>query len=183
MSGQEETEGGGQDGDRPDDGPVSTLRGAGVQVDTARAARAAVALGLVVLVVVAAVLFVAGYRKNNQIDELRAHGVPVELTVTGCLGLMGGSGSNLAGDDCSGTYVYGGRTYTEDIPGNTLRATGSKLRGVVVSNDPALFSTPSTVAAEHPSASVYIAPVVLIIVAAGFGGWSLARRRKRRATG
>jgi hypothetical protein len=160
---------------------VGTLRGAGVQVDAARAARVAVALGLAVLVVVAAVLFVAGYRKNAQITELRTHGVPVELTVTHCLGLMGGSGSNQAGFDCSGTYAYDGRTYSEDVPGNSLRLSGSTVRGVVVPSDPALFSTPGTVAREHASASVYAAPVVLVVVAAGIGGWLVVRRRRRHA--
>ncbi|MGD0881498.1 MAG: hypothetical protein ABSB09_08020 [Acidimicrobiales bacterium] len=183
MGEPEETAAEGHDAGRSDDAPVGTLRGAGVQVDTARAARVAVVLAVVALVVVAGVLLVAGYRKNSQIDELRAHGVPVELTVTGCYALMGGSGSNAAGYDCSGTYVYGGRTYTEDIPGNTLHPTGSTVRGVVGSSDPALFSTPSTVAGEHPSVSVYIAPAVLVVVAAGFGSWVAVRSRKRRKDG
>ncbi len=85
-----------------------------------RVTRVAVGLALAGLAVVAGVLLVAGYQKNSQIDNLRAHGVPVELTVTHCLGLMGGSGSNLAGYDCSGTYTVGGHVFTEDIPGNTL---------------------------------------------------------------
>jgi hypothetical protein len=161
---------------------VGTLRGAGVQVDTARAARVAIALGLAILVVVAVVLLVAGYRKNAQITELRTQGVPVELTVTHCLGLMGGSGSNVAGYACSGTYFYAGRTYAEDVPDDALHLPGTKVRGVVVSSDPALFSTPEALAHEHASASVYVAPVVLLLVAAGVSGWLVVRRRRRRAT-
>jgi hypothetical protein len=160
---------------------VGTLRGAGVQVDAARAARVASALVVVTLVVVAAVLLVAGYRKNAHITELRTHGVPVELTVTDCLGLMGGSGSNLAGYDCRGTYTYGGRTFAEDIPGNGLRVKGTEVRGVVVSSDPALFSTPAAVASEHASASVYAAPIALLLAAAAVVGWLAVRRRRRAA--
>ena len=183
MSGPEETAGQDPDAGRSDDQPVGTLRGAGVQVDTARAARVALALALATLVVVAAVLLVAGYRKNSQIDALRTHGVPVELTVTGCDALMGGSGSNQAGYDCSGTYVYRGRTYNEDIPGNTLHARGTTVRGVVASSDPALFSTPTTVAAEHPSVSVYIAPTVLLLAFVAAVSWIVARSRTRRRAG
>jgi len=163
-----------------DNQPVSTLRGAGVQVDAARAAKVAIALVLVVLVVVAVVLLVAGYRKNAQITELRTHGVPVELTVTHCLGLMGGSGSNVAGYACSGTYSFGGRTYAEDVPDNALHLPGTKVRGVVVSTDPGLFSTPNTLANEHASASVYVAPIVLLLVAAGVVGRLVVRSRRRR---
>jgi hypothetical protein len=178
VSASEETAGphAGTSGDQP----VSTLRGAGVQVDAARAAKVAIVLGLVVLVVVAVVLLVAGYRKNAQITELRTQGVPVELTVTHCLGLMGGSGSNVAGYACSGTYSFGGRTYAEDVPDNALHLPGTKVRGVVVSSDPGLFSTPASLANEHASASVYIAPIVLLLVAAGTLGWLAVRRRRRR---
>ncbi|MGA2836960.1 MAG: hypothetical protein ABSF84_10225 [Acidimicrobiales bacterium] len=183
MSGPQDTGGVGDDAGPSDDRPVSTLRGAGVQVDTARAARVAVTVALAAVVIVAGVLLIAGYRKNSQIDELRDHGVPVELTVTGCYALMGGSGSNAAGYDCSGTYVYGGRTYTEDIPGNTLHAKGTTVRGVVASGDPALFSTPSTVDAEHPSASVYIAPAVLLLAFVAAVGWIVVRNRRRRLDG
>ena len=70
----------------PDAGPsgeprVAALRGAGVEVDTARAGRVAAWLGVAVVVVVALVLLVAGYRKNAQITALKSHGVPVEVTV------------------------------------------------------------------------------------------------------
>ncbi len=177
MSASEETAG--LNAATSDDQRVGTLRGAGVQVDAARAARVAIVLGLVVIVVVAVVLLLAGYRKNAQITELRTHGVPVELTVTHCLGLMGGSGSNVAGYACSGTYSYGGRTYAEDVPDDVLHLPGTKVHGVIVASDPALFSTPETVANEHASTSVYIAPIVLLLVAAGVSAWWIVRIRRR----
>jgi hypothetical protein len=36
-------------------------------------------------------------------------------------------------------------------------------------------------AREHTSASVYIAPIVLLLVAAGVSGWLVIRNRRRRA--
>jgi len=158
---------------------VGVLRGPAVEMDVRRVTRAAVGLALAGLAVVAAVLLVAGYQKNSQIDNLRAHGVPVELTVTHCLGLMGGSGSNLAGYDCSGTYTVAGHVFTEDIPGNTLHAPGTTVRGVIVAGDPALFSTPATVASEHASWTVYLVPAILLALLGGLLALVVARTRHR----
>ena len=159
--------------------PVSTLRGAGVQVDTARAGR--VVLVLVALVVVGGVLLVAGYRKNAQVDDLRAHGVPVHVTVTRCLGLMGGSGSNAAGDECSGTYTFHGTAYVEGIPGSTFYADGAAVAGVVPSDDPGLLSTPAAVASSHTSVTLYAVGAALVATAVVVVVWLAVRRRRRTA--
>jgi hypothetical protein len=166
----------------PSDRSVAVLRGPPVEVDVRRVAHFAVGLALTGLAVVAGVLFMAGYQKNSQIDDLRAHGVPVELTVTHCLGLMGGSGSNLAGYACSGTYTVAGHVFTEDIPGNTLHAPGTTVRGVIVPGDPALFSTPATVASEHASWTVYLVPAVLLALLALLLGLVAARMRHRSSS-
>lgn len=163
----------------PSDRSVAVLRGPPVEVDVRRVTRIAVCLALAGLAVVAGVLLVAGYQKNSQIDSLRAHGVPVELTVTHCTGLMGGSGSNIAGYDCSGTYTVAGHLFTEDIPGNTLHAPGTTVRGVIVPEDPALFSTPATVDSEHASWTVYLVPAVLLALLGGLLLLVAARTRHR----
>jgi|SRR5664280_1635270 hypothetical protein len=160
--------------------PVTTLRGAGVQADVRRVGRVVIGLSLVTLAAVATVLLVAGFQKNAEITSLRANGVPVDVTVTKCLGLMGGSGSNLVGYDCSGTYIVDGHTYTEDIPGNTLHAPGSTLQGLTVPGDPALFSTPGAVAAEHPSWRVFIVPAILLVALLLLVGALVLRRRHLR---
>ena len=166
-----------------DDRPVGTLRGAGVAVDGPRAARIAVSLALVVLVVAGGVLLVAGIRKNAQIDELRTRGVPVEVTVTRCLALVGGTGQTPAGYECTGTYTYGGRTYVRGLPGNADLPVGSAVAGVVSSSDPGLLSTPSAVSAEHTAANVYVLPAILFVTAGAVIAWSLVRRRRRRRAG
>jgi hypothetical protein len=161
----------------PPDGPLMTLRGAGVEVDARRAGRVVVGVCISALAVLAVVLFVAGADKNAQITSLRHHGVPVEVTVSGCLGLLGGSGSNQAGYACTGTYTLGGHRHQEAIPGNTFLATGAKLRGVTLPGDPALLSTVGAVATEHPSWRVFIVPTILVIIVVLLVGKLALRRR------
>jgi hypothetical protein len=177
-----EVEGAGATG--PDDGHdpqrVGALRGAGVQVDTARVGHVAAVLGLVVVIVVAGVLLVAGVKKNSQIDSLKSTDVvPVDLTVTRCLALVGGTGSSPAGFECTGTYTYRGATYTEGVPGSVDRPVGSTVHGIVAAGDPALFSTPRAVASEQVSAVRVALPAVLLVVALGGLAWVVLRRRRR----
>ena len=78
-------------------GRVGSLRGAGVDVNGRRVAQVVLGLCLAALAITTAVLFAAGFNKNSQINELQHNGVPVQVTVARCYGLLGGSGSNLAG--------------------------------------------------------------------------------------
>lgn len=156
--------------------PVSTLRGARLEVDARRAGRVVAVLCLVALVVTAAVLFVAGARKNAQASELHTHGVAVTVTVTRCRGLLGGSGSNAAGYACTGTYRLDGERHSEAIPGDILRAPGSTVRGVTTPGDPGLLSTPALVADEQPNGRVFIIPGVLLGVAIALAGAIFWRR-------
>jgi hypothetical protein len=164
--------------------PLTTLRGASVEVDARQAARVVVALCLTALGVVVVSLFVVGVHQNAQITRLRQQGVPVAVTVTGCRGLLGGSGSNAAGDSCSGTFVLQGRRYSATIPGDTLRAPGSTIRLVTVASDPGLLATVHQVQSEHASWRVFILPTVLLVVLAALvTAFALRRRRKRGDVG
>jgi heme/copper-type cytochrome/quinol oxidase subunit 2 len=139
---------------------------------------------LVVLLAVAVVLLVAGLNKNSQADSLHEHGIRVAVTVTGCQGLLGGSGSNPAGYACRGTYTFDARHFEEDIPGTALLHTGSVIRGVIVPNDPGLLSTPGEVADERASWNVFIAPVVLLAIVLGVVAvivWTSRRTRARHS--
>jgi hypothetical protein len=170
----------------PDEpGRVGALRGAGVAVDVRRAGRVAVGLVVVGLAVLVVVLFVAGARKNAQITELHAHGVAVEMTVSGCIGLLGGTGSNAAGYSCHGTFTLGGHRYDDQIPGNTLYGPGHKLAGISVASDPALFTTPGTLRTQHASGKVFGVPAVLTVVLALLVVVvvALGRRRREHAAG
>jgi hypothetical protein len=157
--------------------PITILRGAGVEVDGRRVGRVVVLVCLGTLAVLVVVLFLAGAERNAQITRLRQHGVPVKVTVSGCLGLMGGSGSNLVGYQCRGTFTTGGHRYSESIPGDTFYAPGATLRAVTVPGDPALLSTVRSLATERPSWRVFILPASLLIVLALLVGALLRRHR------
>ncbi len=149
---------------RRPDAPVSTLRGAGVDVDGRRVGRAIVALCLVGLAVLVVILFMAAVNRNDQVAELHQRGVPVVVTVSGCQGLLGGSGSNAAGYQCRGSFTQGGHRYSEPIPGDTFHRPGSTIQARAVPGDPALVAPTSAVAGEHPSWRVFVLPTVLLVV-------------------
>jgi hypothetical protein len=164
-------------------GPVSMLRGARIEIDGARVGRVLVAAVLAVLAAFAAVFFVVGAHKNAQITELRSHGVPVELTVTKCQGLMGGSGSNLVGYTCTGTFGLDGRSFDEPIPGSTDYAPGTRLAVVTASNGSGLFAPVGVLTGERSSWKVFILPVALTLAFALLSGAVFLRRRSYGSTG
>jgi len=158
---------------------ISTLRGAGVDVDIGRVGRVAVIVCLMALAVSVVVLFTAGVQKNAQINRLRQHGVPVEVTVSGCLGLLGGSGSNAAGYACRGSFTLHGHRYSDAIPGDTHYRPGQRVRAVTDPDDPGLLSTAAIVAGERASASVFALPGSLLAVLALLVAVVLHSRRSR----
>ncbi len=159
---------------------MTRLRGAAVEVDSRRAAQAIIAVLLATLAATASVLTVAGADRNAQIDQLRRSGVPVAITVTGCRGDLGGSGSNAAGYTCQGTFRLAGRSYPMSIPGLGHQVPGSKLRGVAVPGDPALVTTATVLAGARASWRVFLVPVVLWAVLALLASALVLRRRRRR---
>jgi hypothetical protein len=161
---------------------VAELRGAGVgNVDPRRLARVAAAVIVLAVAVLVIVLYVAGARKNAQVTRLRQEGVPVMVTITGCQGELGGSGSNAAGFACRGAYRLDGRRYVEPIPGDTRYDPGTAIRAVAVPGDPQLVAPASTVASERPSASVYVLPTVLLAALLALCGSFLWLHRRRRS--
>ena len=167
-------------GSRPasDDRPVTTLRGASVDVDIRRTGQVIGWICCAALIVTGLVLLVAGLNTNDQINRLRSQGVPVSVTVTACIGLIGGTGGQGAGYSCTGTYRVDGTQYRQTIPGTAaFHQVGSTIAGVVVPADPKLLSTPDQVASQHASWRVAIIPGVLILVAV-VGGLALLRGRR-----
>jgi len=142
------------------------LRGASVDADARHVGRVVAGVCFTVLAGVALVLFVAGAKKNAEITRLRQQGVLVEVTVSSCRGLMGGSGSNLVGYQCSGTFRLDGHRYSETIPGGSFHRPGAALRVVTVPGDPALVSTVRAVATQRSSTRVFVIPTVLSVLLA-----------------
>jgi len=160
--------------------PLSTLRGAGVNYDARKVAHVAVGLCLVTLAVVAVVLTVAGVHSNSQINRLRHDGVHVTVTVTNCLGLMGGSGSNAAGDSCTGSFTLHGTRYTESLPGTAFHHVGSIVAATVVPNDPALVSPDKVLSGQHASLNVFLLPLILLVVLALLVALTIRLRRRNK---
>lgn len=149
-----------------------------------RAALGVTVVAFVAVLTAATILFVAGAQKNAQINDLRQHGVRVSVTVTACRGLLGGSGSNAAGEACRGSYVVGGRRFDEALPGSVQRTPGARVSGVVAADDPSLLTTPTILESEHPSWRAYLTPIVLLVADLALGAVVLGfRRRSARAAG
>jgi hypothetical protein len=157
--------------------PVSTLRGAGAQVDGHTVAKVVLGLVVATLAVLVVVFVIVG---TDKINELRGQGVPVTFTVTSCQGLLGGSGSNGAGYACRGTYHLGGHTYNQSLPGTAFFAPGATVHAIAVPSDPGLVSPVTIVESEHASWKVYILPVILFVGLVLIVGAIMLRRRARR---
>lgn len=158
--------------------PLTILRGATVEVDARRVHQAVVAVCLMALTAAVVVLFVAGLEKNAQITLLRTQGVAVEVTISSCLGLMGGTGSNLTGYECRGTFTIGGHSYNDAIPASAPYSPGATLRAVSVPEDPALLSTPRALADQHASWRVFLLPSLLLASLASVVAGLFMRRGK-----
>ncbi len=165
--------------ERPDNAPVSILRGNTVDVDLRRLGRVLIALIAVALAALVIAFTIAGIQKNNQINSLRHDGVRTNVTISSCIALMGGSGSNLVGYSCTGTFTLHGHRYTEALPGTSHHSVGSSLPAVVVPADPALVSPLTIVAGEHASWKVFILPGILLVALALLVGAVVFRRRRR----
>src|SRR3984957_9986419 len=159
---------------------VGQLRGAGVQVNGRRVGQVAFGIVLATLAILAIVFTIVGVHTNQQDDRLHNDGVPVTFTVRGCLGLLGGSGSNAAGYSCQGTYTLDGARYHEQLPGNSFHRPGSTVAAVAVPGDPALVSPASIVATDHSSAGVFVLPVVLLVALLVLVAILLVLRRRRQ---
>ncbi len=129
-------------------------------------------------------LVVSGILSNARVDRLRHDGRRVMATVSGCEGLLGGSGSNGVGYTCRATFRLGGRTWSEVLPGTQLRAPGSRLALVVVPSDPRDLATPAGLAVERTSDLAFVWAGLLGLSALSWGGGAvLAVRRRSHAQG
>lgn len=137
------------------------MRGAGVDVDVRKVGRVLGIAALLALAVATVVLVISGVHHNDQATRLRRSGVPVTMTISGCQGLLGGSGSNAAGYQCAGTFRLSGHAHHELLPGSTLYPPGTHIGVVAVPGDPALVATAAAAAQEHPSWRVFIVPAIL----------------------
>jgi hypothetical protein len=168
----------------PDDA-VGYIRGGGVQLDTRRVIRVAVTLCLIGLAVLVVVLSLAAVHENARSSTLLRRGVPVDVTVTGCIGLASGTGITVYAYTCRGTFVLDGRSYSAAIGGlSDAHTAGDKLRGVADPKSPTTLSSAAAVARTQSPWKAFIAPAIallLLVCAAAVIGWRY-RRQARVAT-
>ncbi len=148
-----------------------------MDVDRRRLGLVVVASVLTALTASSIVLFVVGAHHNSQIDELQ-RGVPVEATVSNCLGLLGGSGSNAAGYSCLGTYVVDGHRYSEPIPSSSAQRVGSRVPLIAARGDLALVATPAQLRNERSSWRVFVLPSLLLVLVLLLAVTALVLRRR-----
>jgi hypothetical protein len=123
------------------------------------------ALLLTTFAVVIIVSFVSATNDNARIDRLKTRGLPVVITVTNCVGNIGGSGSNASGYTCNGAYGVKGVKFQEIIGAkSTFSLAGSTVQGIADPAHPSTIELASAVARSSSSLSVYVVPSVLAIL-------------------
>jgi hypothetical protein len=162
---------------------VDYQRGSGgVRIDTRRLVL--VILGLVILVMATLVVVTAidAAQHNSRVSRLQQRGVPVDVTVTSCLGLASGTGITVDGFQCRGTFALEGHTYNEVIGGSSVNIPpGTTVHAVVVPREPSSLSTKATAASKDAAWKSYLtAGVLLLITILLTVGWLLLRARWRR---
>ena len=149
---------------------VVSLRGPAVQSIGRRFWTSAAAVLLALLATIVVVTFVSAVNDNARIDRLKAHGEAVIVTVTNCVGNLGGSGSNAADYTCDGTYRLGGARYRETIGSKTsFSSPGDKIRAVADPARPSTIEVASAVATSSSSSSAYVVPSLLALIFAALG--------------
>jgi hypothetical protein len=161
--------------------------GGGVTVDASTVFRVLVAAALLSLVGLAVGLTVSTASYNSRQAKLRHDAVPVEVTVTSCVGIGSGIAQAVNYYTCQGTYSLNGHQYSGEIRGNRAPLpAGQRLEAVAVPNDPGLLSTVAALAGKRSGRESYAAPIVLAVATAAFGAgwasWEVRRRRSRVAT-
>jgi hypothetical protein len=117
-------------------------------------------------------------------DTVRHHGVPVQVTVTGCQGISSGVGMGIEYWECRGTYSISGHSYNEVIGGSRARLeTGQIVPAVAVPGQPRLLSAAAT--GTHSDLKPYLAPIILgaltVSGAVALLWWS--KRRQHQSSG
>jgi hypothetical protein len=137
------------------------------------------ALSLLVFASFIIVSFLSAANDNARIDRMQTRGIPVIVTVTNCIGDIGGSGSNVSGYTCHGDYSLGSSTYHEIIGAmSALAASGAKVRGIVDPSQHGTVELASAVKRSSASSNRYIAPSLLsvVLVALALALLRIARR-------
>jgi hypothetical protein len=154
--------------------------GGGVEIHAGRLVRYLGILCVLVLIALTVATATSTANQNSRAAELRNHGVPVDVTVSGCVGVSSGIAQAIQYYQCRGTYSVDGQRYNEVIGGvRSALPIGQTVHAVTAKGDPALVSTIGS--AKRGS---YAAPVVLgalaVVLIIGLMLWSRRRSTSRQ---
>jgi hypothetical protein len=167
-----------------DEAPGGYIRGGGGVVDPRRLFRVLIGLAIGVLAVLVVVLAIQAANKNSRIDGLQRRGVPVDVTVTSCLGILSGTGITVTSFQCSGSFNLAGHTYNALIAGsNANHQAGDVVKAVADPKHPTSVSLPSSLEKQQSSWRAFIGAgvlfVVLLLLVAGVWWWSRRNSAQR----
>jgi hypothetical protein len=171
-----------------DDVAASYIRGGGGIVDARRLFRVVVGSAIVALAALVVVLTIEAAHKNSRIDGLQRRGVPVDVTVTSCLGILSGTGITVTTFQCGGSFDLAGRSYNAVIAGSTINhQAGDVVKAIADPKHPTSVSLASSLVNAHSSWRAFIGPAVLflllILLIAGALWWSRRNSAQRSPDG
>jgi len=162
---------------------VASLRGPEVVTIGRKAWYRLVAVGLVLSFAALIVSVVSTAHDNSRIARMKTHGIAVSVTVTRCIGNLGGSGSNGAGYTCHGDYSIAGTTHHELIGSmTTFAASGTKVNGVADPSKPTTVILASALKKSTTSPATYFPAgfMAIVLVTLTFVFTRLARRPRTK---
>jgi hypothetical protein len=110
-------------------------------------------------------LTVIAAEQNSRISRLQSHGVAVNVTVTGCLGMASGTGITESGYQCRGTFTFDGHQHNDVISGSdVLLPVGQTLGAETVRGDPSILYAAGAAATMRSSWKAYALPAILLVV-------------------
>jgi len=119
---------------------------------------------------------------NSRIERMKTHGIAVSVTVTRCIGNVGGSGSNGAGYRCHGDYSIAGITYHELIGSmTTFAASGTKVNSVADPSKPTTVILASALEKSTASSAAYVPAGLFAIVLVALSMVFVRSTRRPRA--
>jgi hypothetical protein len=166
--------------DRAEESTASYVRGgAGLPASTGRVLRVVLYAILISLVGVTIGLGIEAAHHQSRSQRLHDHGVAVTITVTGCLGLVSGTGITPTNYICHGSFALDGQRYDEAIHGSPgLLKIGHHVAGEDDAASPSDLTLADMVGPVPSTWQIYadtiwLAIAALVIAAVGF--WLLRR--------
>jgi PhnB protein len=156
---------------------------AGGDVDARKVGRALIALTVLALAGVVVATTIGAAHQNSAQTKLQRFGVPIDVTVVGCVSYGSGIGQGVTYWACRGAYTLDGHVYrSEPIGGNrAFQPAGKTLRAYTVPGDPSLVSA-AAVTKKFSSWTPYITPIVLAVVTVALALGLVLWPRRRRST-